>query len=59
MKQLLLGKNTEEISQDLNNLNEPAYKGKQISKWIYQRYVRDFEKMTDLSKDLRKNLQAS
>lgn len=56
MKELLLGKDTKEISDYINSLNEPAYKGKQISKWIYQRYVRDFENMTDLSKDLRKKL---
>ncbi|MBC7472658.1 MAG: 23S rRNA (adenine(2503)-C(2))-methyltransferase RlmN [Candidatus Sericytochromatia bacterium] len=56
MKELLLGKTTNEISAQLDKLNEPAYKGKQISKWIYQRYVRDFEKMTDISKDLRKSL---
>lgn len=56
MKELLIGKDTKEISEYINSLNEPAYKGKQISKWIYQRYVRDFEQMTDLSKDLRKKL---
>lgn len=56
MKELLLGKDTKEISEYINSLNEPAYKGKQISKWIYQRYVRDFDNMTDLSKDLRKKL---
>jgi 23S rRNA (adenine2503-C2)-methyltransferase len=56
LKEILIGKDTDELSKYITRFNEPAYKGKQISKWLYQRYVRDFENMTDLSKDLRKNL---
>lgn len=56
MKEILLGKTTEELSEYLTKFNEPTYKGKQISKWLYERFARDFEKMTDISKDLRQNL---
>lgn len=56
MKAVLSGKSTEEICEIINSLNEPSYRGKQISKWIYEKNVRDIENMTDLSKDLRKNL---
>ncbi|MFN8672187.1 MAG: 23S rRNA (adenine(2503)-C(2))-methyltransferase RlmN [Candidatus Sericytochromatia bacterium] len=55
-KNVLLGKNTKEIEAYINALGEPGYKGKQISKWIYQKYVRNFDKMTDLSKNLRLKL---
>lgn len=56
MKQLLLGKNTSEITEYLNALNEPAYKAKQIAKWIYEKNVKSFDKMSDLSKVLRAKL---
>ncbi len=59
MKELLLGKDTKEISEYIHSLDEPAYRGKQVSKWIYQRQIRDFENMTDLSKDLRQKLTES
>lgn len=56
MKQLLLGKNTAEITEYLLTLDEPAYRAKQISKWIYEKNVKDFDKMSDLSKVLRAKL---
>lgn len=56
MKAVLSGKSTEEICEMISSFNEPSYRGKQISKWIYEKNVRDIENMTDLSKDLRKNL---
>lgn len=56
MKETLIGKDTKEIGTYLTEFNEPAYKAKQISKWIYQKNVRNFEDMTDLSKDLRAKL---
>ncbi len=56
LKEALSGKDTNELGEFITKFNEPAYKGKQISKWIYQRYISEFDKMTDLSKELRKNL---
>lgn len=56
MATVLSGKSTEEISELLSSFNEPSYRAKQISKWIYEKNVRSIENMTDLSKDLRKKL---
>jgi 23S rRNA (adenine2503-C2)-methyltransferase len=36
-----------------------AYRAKQIFHWVYQRYVFDWDQMTDLSKDLRVWLKAN
>jgi 23S rRNA (adenine2503-C2)-methyltransferase len=33
--------------------NQAKYRAKQIFQWVYQRYVTDWEQMTDLSKELR------
>jgi len=38
---------------------EPAYRADQIRRWMYQRCVTSFDEMTDLSKSLRAQLQAS
>ncbi|MCS6919743.1 MAG: 23S rRNA (adenine(2503)-C(2))-methyltransferase RlmN [Fimbriimonadales bacterium] len=38
-------------------LGEPAYRGGQLAKWIYQKGATDFEQMTDLPAALRARLQ--
>lgn len=56
MKDVLIGKDLKELSDYLVSFGEPAYKGKQISKWLYQKHAREIDKMSDLSKALRKKL---
>ena len=46
----------EELTAWLKELGEPAFRAKQILKWLY-RGVTSFEEMTDLSKALRQKLE--
>jgi len=46
----------EELAAWLKELGEPAFRAKQIFKWLY-RGVTSFEEMTDLSKPLRRKLE--
>lgn len=46
----------EELAAWLKELGEPAFRAKQIFKWLY-RGVESFEEMTDLSKALRQKLE--
>lgn len=46
----------EELAAWLKELGEPAFRAKQIFKWLY-RGVTSFEEMTDLSKALRQKLE--
>lgn len=44
----------EEIAE---SLNLKPFQGKQIFRWIHQKRIFDFDRMSDLSKDLRKRLE--
>jgi len=55
-KESLIGKNTNEIVEIVKSLNEKDYRGKQLSKWIYQKYSDNFDNMSDISKDLKNKL---
>ena len=46
----------EELAVWLKELGEPAFRAKQIFKWLY-RGVTSFGEMTDLSKALRQKLE--
>jgi 23S rRNA (adenine2503-C2)-methyltransferase len=52
----LLGQNTSELESTLAALGEPKFRGRQIADWIYRRGARDFDAMTNLSRDLRARL---
>lgn len=52
----ILDMNIEEIEQELLAIDEKKYRAKQIFIWLY-RGVDNFDKMTDLSKDLIKKLK--
>ncbi len=52
----LIGSTTLELSEIATNLGEPAYRGKQLSTWIYSRRARDFSEMSDLPKQFRDKL---
>ena len=51
-----LGTSRREWEQALEALGAAPYRAGQIMKWIYHRDVRDFERMSDLRKDLRSQL---
>lgn len=39
--------------KELQALRKARYRAKQLYQWVYQRFVTDWDQMTDLSKDLR------
>ena len=57
MKKDILSMLPEEIEQELEALGEPKYRALQIFSWLH-RGVRDFDAMSNLSKDLREKLKA-
>ena len=52
----LIGLTTEVFMGIAENLAEPAYRGKQLSAWIYRKGARSFDEMTDLPADFRARL---
>jgi 23S rRNA (adenine2503-C2)-methyltransferase len=53
----LAGMSLEELTNFAGEaLGEPAYRARQIYRWIHQRATGDFDQMTDLSKALRRKL---
>ncbi len=56
---VLCGRNRRELETWLVGLKEPAYRGRQIAAWIYQRGARAFAEMTDLPAALRARLRES
>ncbi|HHW56485.1 MAG TPA: 23S rRNA (adenine(2503)-C(2))-methyltransferase RlmN [Clostridia bacterium] len=47
----------EEMENFFINMGESKFRARQIYKWIYDKKVTDFEKMTDISKNLRAKLK--
>lgn len=56
MKTPLSGKTLPELTEFVKELGLPAYRAKQIHSWIYAKWAKSFEEMTDLPADLRKKL---
>jgi 23S rRNA (adenine2503-C2)-methyltransferase len=57
MSQLqLLGLTQSELVTYIDSLGEPSYRGRQLFGDLHRRRIRSFEGMTDLPKDLRKQL---
>ncbi len=52
----LTGMTREELERFAEELNEPAYRGRQIFAALQRRRLRSFEEMTDLPKGLRERL---
>ncbi|WP_235910646.1 23S rRNA (adenine(2503)-C(2))-methyltransferase RlmN [Heliobacterium mobile] len=48
----------EEMAQTLQEWGHPAYRGKQIFKWVQSRAVREAAEMTDLPQALRSKIEA-
>ena len=47
----------EELAQLLTQMNQPAYRARQLFSWIHNRGVNDFAEMSDLPKGLRQELR--
>ncbi len=47
----------EELKEELKQRGLPAFRAGQIYQWMHQKLAADFEDMTNLSKDLRKELK--
>lgn len=52
----LAGRSAAEIAELMREAGLPAYRGRQVATWMYQRGVTDVAAMTDLPKDLRSRL---
>lgn len=48
----------EELEQVFADLNEPAYRAKQVYEWLWKKSAKEFDEMTNLSKPLRDKLNA-
>ncbi|MFC1952282.1 23S rRNA (adenine(2503)-C(2))-methyltransferase RlmN [Chloroflexota bacterium] len=57
MLNTILGLNTEELRVLVSKENEPAYRGNQLSEWIYQRGAQTFKEMINLPDTLRVKLK--
>lgn len=53
----LVGMTRAELEAMVVEMGEPAYRGGQIAKWIYEKGARDIDAMSDLPKGLRAKLQ--
>ena len=53
MKEKLLGKTLSELQETALQLGLPAFAGKQLAQWLYQKRVVDIDAMTNLSKAAR------
>ena len=52
----LIGLSKQELADEVAKIGEKPFRAKQLWQWIYFRGETDFEKMTNLSKDLRAKL---
>ncbi len=55
----LIGLSKAEIEEKLAAIGEKPFRAKQVWHWLYHQGVTEFEKMTNLSKDLRQKLEAN
>lgn len=52
----ILGVSPDSVEGYLGELNEPAFRARQVMEWIYRHGAGEFAEMTNLSKDLRQRL---
>ena len=55
-KRDILSMSPDELSAALKELNEPAFRAKQIYSWLHSFCVTSFDEMTNISKALRQKL---
>ena len=53
----LVGLDKKSLESELSKLGEKSFRTKQIWQWLYFRGAKNFDEMTNLSKDLRENLK--
>ncbi len=58
-KKSLIGMGLAELEEYVVSLGLEKFRAKQIHKWIYSKWVRDYEQMTDLSKKAKETLAAN
>ena len=46
----------EELTQFVLDMDQPQYRARQIWEWLYQHFVTDFSKMTNLPKTFREEI---
>ena len=51
-----MGMTPDELREVALSLGMPAFTGKQMAQWLYQRHVRSIDEMTNLSKANRERL---
>jgi 23S rRNA (adenine2503-C2)-methyltransferase len=55
-RRAILDLNRDELTDWLNSVNQPAFRAKQIHRWLVQRRISSFDQMTDLPASLRQRL---
>ena len=53
----LLGYSQKSLEVFFKDIDEPAFRAKQLLKWVHQKGELDFRKMTDFNKSLRERLK--
>lgn len=46
-----------EVTEELNNLGEKAFRAKQLYQWMHEKLARSYDEMTNVSKALKEKLQ--
>lgn len=54
----LLGLTLAELESLARELGQPAFRGRQLAEWLYQKHATTFESMTSLPEELRRRLAA-
>ena len=57
MKEFITNYALDELKERFKELNLEPFRTKQVFRWIYKKFITDFDKMTDLSKEHRKLLK--
>src|SRR6266581_6933697 len=57
-KPLIKSLTLEEVSERLRALDQPRFRAKQLTQWIYEKRVKSFGEMSDLPAGLRQQLAA-
>lgn len=47
----------QQLEDEFKKINQPAYRSRQILSWIYQKNIFNFSQMSDLSEELRRDLE--
>ncbi len=55
-KEKILGKSLDELKEVVRAVGLPSFTAKQIAQWMYEKRVRDFDSMTNISKEGRARL---